>query len=327
MRRREFITLLGGVAAWPVMARAQQPAVPVIGILSGATFEVMNDLLAWVYPGLADQGYVENRNFTVQLRWADDNYDRLPALAADLVRRRVDLIVALGTTPGALAAKAATQTIPVVFVVGTDPVDSGLVPSLARPDENLTGVTILVVELLAKNLSLMHELMPSAVSIAVLINPGNRTQAETELRDVQAAARILGVRLVILNASMPSEIDAAFATLMREGAGGLVVSGESFFYAHREQLIALAARYAVPAIYPSPSFFEAGGLMAYGASQADLYRQAGVYVGRVLKGHKPADLPVQRATKLNLSLNLKAARALGITVPTSILLRADEVIE
>jgi putative tryptophan/tyrosine transport system substrate-binding protein len=326
--RRDFITLLGGIAAArPLPAQAQQAAVPVIGILSGATFEIMNDLLAWVYPGLADQGYVESRNFTVQLRWADDVYDRLPALAADLVRRRVDLIFALGTTPGALAAKAATQTIPIVFLVGTDPVDSGLVPNLARPDGNLTGVTILVVELLAKNLSLMHELMPSAGSIAVLINPGNRTQAETELRDVQAAARILGVRLVILNASMPSEIEAAFATLMREGAGGLVVSGESFFYAQREQLIALAGRYAVPAIYPSPSFFEAGGLMAYGASQADLYRQAGVYVGRVLKGEKPADLPVQRATKLNLALNLKAAKALGITVPTSILLRADEVIE
>jgi putative ABC transport system substrate-binding protein len=322
IRRREFLTLVCGAAvAWPLVARAQQSdRMRRIGILSGATFEVMNGLLAWVYPGLADQGYVENRNFTVQLRWADDNYDRLPALAADLASRRVDLIVALGTTPGAIAAKAATQTIPIVFLVGTDPVDSGLVPNLARPDGNLTGVTILVVELLAKNLSLMHEL-------TVLINPGNRTQAETELRDVQAAARILGVRLVILNASMPSEIDAAFATLMREGAGGLVVSGESFFYAQREQLTALAARYAVPAIYPSPSFFEAGGLMAYGASQADLYRQAGVYVGRVLKGDKPADLPVQRATKLNLALNLKVAKALGITVPTSILLRADEVIE
>jgi putative ABC transport system substrate-binding protein len=326
VRRRDFITLVGSAAAaWPLAARAQQSAV--IGILSGASFDVMNGLLAWVYPGLADQGYVENRNFTVQLRWADDNYDRLPALAADLVRRRVDLLFALGTTPGALAAKAATQTIPIVFLVGTDPVDSGLVPSLARPGGNVTGVTILVVELLAKNLSLMHELMPSAGSIAVLINPGNRTQAETELRDVQAAARILGVRLVVLNASMPSEIDAAFATLMSERAGGLVVSGESFFYAQREQLITLAARYAVPAIYPSPSFFEAGGLMANGASQADLYRQAGVYAGRVLKGEKPADLPVQRATKNNLALNLKAAKALGIMVPTSILLRADEVIE
>jgi putative ABC transport system substrate-binding protein len=327
MKRRDFITLVGGAAMLPVAARAQQAGMPVMGILSGATFEVMNDLLAWVYPGLADQGYVENRNFTAQLRWADDKYERLPALAADLVRRRVDLIVALGTTPGTLAAKAATQTIPIVFVVGTDPVDSGLVPSLARPDGNLTGVTILVVDLLAKNLSLMHELMPNAVSIAVLINPGNRTQVETELRDVQAAARILDVRLVVLNASMPSEIDAAFATLMREGAGGLVVSGETFFYAQREQLIALAARHAVPAIYPSPSFREAGGLMAYGASQADLYRQAGVYIGRILNGAKPADLPVLQPTKLEFVINLKTAKALGVTVPVNLLAIADEVIE
>ena len=328
MRRRQFITLLGGAAAaWPLAARAQQPGVPVVGILSGATFEVMNDLLAWVYPGLADQGYVENRNYTVQLRWADDDYDRLTALAADLVRRRVDLIFALGTAPGALAAKAATQTIPIVFLVGTDPIASGLVPSLTRPGGNVTGITILVVDLLAKNLSLMHELKPSAPSIAVLINPGNRTQAETELRDMRAAAQILGVRLVILNASLPHEIDAAFATLMREGAGGLVISGETFFYAQREKLIALAARHGVPTIYPSPGFFEAGGLMANGASQADGYRQAGVYAGRVLKGEKPAGLPVQRATKVDLALNLKAAKALGIMVPTSILLRADEVIE
>jgi putative tryptophan/tyrosine transport system substrate-binding protein len=276
---------------------------------------------------LADQGYIEDRNFTVQLRWADDDYGRLPALAADLVRRRVDLIVALGTTPGALAAKAATQTIPIVFLVGTDPVDSGLVPSLARPGGNLTGVTILAVELVAKNLSLMHELVPSAGSIAVLINPGNRTQAETELRDVQAAARLLGVRLLILNASTPSEVDEAFATLLREGAGGLVVGGETFFYAQREQLIALAARSAVPTIYSVPSFFEAGGLMADGVSQADLYRQAGVYAGRILKGQEPADLPVQRATKVNLAVNLKAAKSLGLTVPQSILARADEVIE
>jgi len=325
MRRREFIAGLAG-AAWPFATHAQA-ALPVIGILTGATFEAMKTFLAWVYQGLADQGYVENRTFTAQLRWADDKYDRLPVLAADLARLRVNLIVALGTTPGALAAKAATQTIPIVFIVGTDPVEVGLIPSLARPGGNLTGVSLLVVELLAKNLSLMHELVPSAASIAVLVNPANRTQAESELREAEAAARTLGVRLLILNASTPSEIETAFATLAREGAGGLVVTGEAFFYFQRNQIATLETRYKVPAIWPSRESLDAAGLMSYGTKIADLYRQAGVYAGRVLKGEKPADLPVQRATKIDLALNLKTAKALGITVPTSILLRAAEVIE
>ena len=223
IRRRELITLLGGAAAWPIAARAQA-ALPVIGILSGATFESMNAFLAWFYPGLESEGLAENRNFTTQFRWADDKYERLPALASDLVRRRVDLIVALGTTPGAQAAKAATQTIPIVFIVGTDPVEIGLVPSLARPGGNLTGATNLVVELLAKNLSLMHELVPSASSIGVLINPSNPSQAKVELSDAQTAARTLGVGLLPLNASTPLEIETAFETLVREGAGAFCFS-------------------------------------------------------------------------------------------------------
>ena len=325
LRRREFITVLGGAAAWSLAGRAQA-ALPVIGILSGTTFESMNAFLAWFYPGLESEGFIENRNFTTQFRWADDNYDRLPALASDLVRRRVDLIVALGTTPGALAAKAATQTIPIVFVVGTDPVEVGLVPSLARPGGNLTGVTLLVVELLAKNVSLMHELLPSASSIAVLINPSNPSQSEAELRGAQTAARTLGVHLLALNARTPSEIETAFETLVREGAGGLVVTGEAFFFLQRAQVAALAARYKVPAItigHPD----DAGGLMSYGTNSADTYRVAGVYAGRILKGAKPADLPVQAPTKYELVINLKTAKALGVTVPLTLRALATEVIE
>ena len=326
IRRRELITLLGGAAAWPIAARAQA-ALPVIGILSGATFESMNAFLAWFYPGLESEGLAENRNFTTQFRWADDKYERLPALASDLVRRRVDLIVALGTTPGAQAAKAATQTIPIVFIVGTDPVEIGLVPSLARPGGNLTGATNLVVELLAKKLSLMHELVPSASSIGVLINPSNPSQAKVELSDAQTAARTLGVGLLPLNASTPLEIEAAFETLVREGAGGLVITGESLFLFQRAQIAALAARYKVPAIAGLHDYMNVGGLMSYGTNPADTFRAAGVYAGRILKGAKPADLPVQQATKIDLAINLKVAKALGITVPTSIRLLATTVIE
>lgn len=326
IRRREFIAIIGGAAAWPLVGRSQ-PVLPVIGILSGTTFESMNTFLAWFYQGLESEGFIENRNFTTQFRWADDKYDRLPALASDLVRRRVDLIVALGTTPGAQAAKAATQTIPIVFVVGTDPVEVGLVPSLARPGGNLTGVSLLVVELLAKNLSLMHELVPSASSIAVLMNPSNPSQSEAELRDAQGAASMLGVRLLALNARTPSEIEVGFETLVREGAGGLVVTGEAFFFFQRAQIAALAARYKVPAIAAGQDFMEAGILMGYGANQADIFSAAGVYAGRILKGAKPAGLPVQRATKIDLVINLKVAKALGITVPTSILVLATTVIE
>jgi putative tryptophan/tyrosine transport system substrate-binding protein len=327
MRRREFIAGLGAAAAWPVAARAQQPTSPVIGVLSGATFESMNALLAWMYQGLAGQGYTESQNFTVQFRWADDNYDRLPALAADLVRRRVNLIVALASTPAALAAKAATQTIPIVFLVGTDPVEVGLVPSLARPGANVTGITVLVVELTAKCLSLIHELVPAATPIGVLINPANRTQAEIELREVKAAAQTLGVRLLIVYASTPVEIEMAFATLAREQARALVVTGETLFLNQRNQLAALAARYRLPAIYANRITVEAGGLMGYGNNLPDSYRVLGAYAGRILKGETPADLPVQQPTKIGLSINIKAARALGLTIPETLLATADEVIQ
>ena len=261
------------------------------------------------------------------MRWADDKYDRLPVLVADLVRLRVDLIIALGTTPGALAAKSATQTIPIVFLVGTDPVEVGLVSSLARPGGNITGITVIVVELMAKCLSLVHELVPTANPVAVLLNPANRTQSEIELRDVQAAARMLGVRLLILNASTPDEIERAFATLTSARAGGLVVSGELLFLNQRDQLFALAARHGVPAIYTGGGAVAAGALMSYGTNFSEDYRQLGTYAGRILKGTKPADLPVRRPTKVGLGINLKIAKALGIEVPTSILLFADEVIE
>jgi putative ABC transport system substrate-binding protein len=326
VKRREFITLLSSAAVWPLVGRAQA-ALPVIGILSGATFESMNALLAWFYPGLESEGFIENRNFTTQFRWADDNYDRLPALASDLVHRRVDLIVALGTTPGAQAAKAATRTIPIVFIVGTDPVEVGLVPSLARPGGNLTGVTIRVVELLAKNLSLMHELVPSASSIAVLINPANPKQAEAELRDAQTAARALGVGLLALNARTPGEIETAFETLVRQGAGGLVITGETFFLFQRAQIAELAARHKVPAISGHLDYINAGGLMSYGTNMADIFRRAGVFAGRILKGEKSAALPVEQVTKVELVINLKTVKALGITVPLPLLGRADEIIE
>jgi putative tryptophan/tyrosine transport system substrate-binding protein len=328
MRRREFVAGLGGAAVWPRVTRAQQVASPVIGVLSGGTFESLNTLLAWVHQGLAGEGYTENQNFSVQLRWADDNYDRLPGLATDLVRRRVNLIVVLASTPGALAAKAATHTIPIVFLVGTDPVQVGLVSSLARPGGNVTGVSVLVVELTAKCLSLIHELVPTAAPIAVLINPANRTQAEMELREVNAAAQTLGVSLVIVYASTPVEIEMAFATLGRQQARALVVTGETLFLTQRDQLAALAASYRVPAIYANMITAEAGGLMGYGInSLPEVYRVVGAYAGRILKGETPTDLPVQRATKIDLSINLIAAKALGIEVPETLLAIANKVIE
>jgi putative ABC transport system substrate-binding protein len=329
MRRRKFLIGLGAAmalpSARPISLRAQQ-ALPVIGILSGATFEGMGTWLTWFYQGLANQDYVENRDFTVQLRWADDNYDRMPGFAADLVRRKVNLIVTFDT-PGSLAAKEATATIPIVFSVGTDPVEVGLVPSLARPGGNLTGVTNINVELLPKCLSLIHELLPAAAPIAVLLNPGNRRQFEKELPDVQAAARTLGVQLLVLNASKTSEIETAFATLASARAGALMVSGEALFFYYRDRLVALAARDAVPAIYAYREYTEAGGLISYGTKVANSYRQAGAYAGRVLKGEKPADLPVQRPARFETLLNLKTAKALGIEVPTTFLGRTDEVIE
>jgi putative tryptophan/tyrosine transport system substrate-binding protein len=330
MKRREFITALGGAAAtvaWPLVGHAEQSAMPAIGYLSGATNELMRDYVVAFHRGLADVGYIEGQNVSVDYQWAEGNNDRLPALAAELVRRRVDVIAVGGSTPGALAAKAATQTIPVVFLVGTDPVKVGLVTSMNQPGGNITGITILNVQLIAKCLELMHSLIPPATTIAVLLNPANKMQTETEKETVQGAARGLGARVLMLNASNPGEIDAAFATIVGERAGALVVSGEYFFLTQRDRLVALAARHAVPTIYAYREFSDAGGLMSYGTDNFDAHRLVGANTGRILKGEKPADLPVQQITKVELIINLKTARALGISFPLAELGRADQVIE
>jgi putative ABC transport system substrate-binding protein len=326
MRRREFITLLGGAIAWPNAARAQQPAMPVIGFLSAGTSELARDYVAAFHRSLADGGFVEGRTVGIEYRWIEGQNDRLPALAADLVRRQVAVIVA-ASTPAALAAKAATQTIPIVFNIGTDPVGIGLVANLAHPGGNITGVTNLNVELFKKCFELMHSLMPPASMIAVLVNPANVAQTANERATVQEAARALGARVVILNASSPSEIESVFEVLIGQRVGALVVSGEIFFLNQRDQLVELAARHAVPTIYAYREFPVAGGLMSYGADFAEPYRLVGVYAGRILKGEKPANLPVQQATKVELVINLKTAKALGLNIPNTLIGRADEVIE
>jgi putative ABC transport system substrate-binding protein len=325
--RREFITLLGGaVAAWPLTARAQQPAMPVIGYLSSDSREGRPELFAAFLRGLAEIGYVEGHNVAIDSRWADGRYDRQPALAADLVRHQVGVISAVGTQ-SALVAKAATQTIPIVFTVGADPVQIGLVASLNRPGGNLTGVSVLSAEIAAKRLELLRELLPAAALVALLVNPANPVLAEAQTKELQVAARVLGVRLLILNAGSPSEIDAAFATLVLERAGALLVSDDPVLNAQRVQLAVLAARHAVPTIYQFRESTVAGGLMSYGGSLTDAYRLVGAYTGRILKGEKVADLPVQQATKVELIINLRTAKALGLTVPLTLLNRADEVIE
>jgi putative ABC transport system substrate-binding protein len=288
----------------------------------------MREWIAAFWQGLFETGYVEGRNVTAEYRWAEGDNGRLPTLAADLVRRPVAVIAALGSTPAALAVKAATQTIPTVFTVGTDPVQVGLVASLAQPGGNLTGITVMTVELLAKGLSVMRELLPTASTIAVLINPDNVAQSEIETRDTHAAALALGLRVVILHASRPADIERAFATVSRERADALVVSGENFFITEGSLIVALAARYAMPTMYPYARFAAMGGLVSYGAEdQTDTFRTAGTYVGRILKGKKPADLPVQQSSRIGLAINLKTAKTLGINVPTPILLRADDIIE
>jgi putative ABC transport system substrate-binding protein len=330
MRRREFIAGLGGAAssaAWPLVARAQQAAMPVIGSLSSQSLETSRERVKAFHRGLAETGYVEGRDVAVEYRWAEGQNDRLPALAADLVRHGMAVIVAMGTTPGALALKAATQTIPIVFLIGPDPVEAGLVASLNRPGGNLTGVTVSNVEVIAKRLELLHELVPSAKSIAFLVNPTNSAATTAETGELQAAARVLGLDLLPLNASTPGEIEVAFANLAVRRAGAILVSGESFFASQVDQVIALAARHAVPAIYGNRAFTAAGGLMSYGTNSRDSDRQVGVYTGRILKGEKPADLPVQQATRVELAINMKTAKALGLTFPITLLGRADEVIE
>jgi putative ABC transport system substrate-binding protein len=328
MRRREFITLLGGAAAaWPLAARAQQPAMPVIGFLNASSPETNADRLRAFRQGLKETGHVEGRNVAIEYRWAEGRYDRIPALIEDLVRRQVSVIAAPGSTPAALAAKAATTTIPVVFVTATDPVAAGLVASLNRPGGNLTGVTVLTLELGPKQLELLREVVPTATVIALLVNPASPVLAETQTRDLQATARALGLQLHVLHARAASDFDTVFETLGQLRAGGLVIGGETLFTAQSEQLAALASRHAMPAIYQFREFAAAGGLMSYGANVNDAHRLAGVYTGRILGGQKPADLPVQQVTKLELIINLKTAGRLGLEVPPTLLARADEVIE
>jgi putative tryptophan/tyrosine transport system substrate-binding protein len=327
MRRREFITLLGGAAVgWAHAARAQQPAkLPTIGFLGSRGSGDDPHLLTAFRRGLKEADYVEGQNVAIEYRFAENQYERLPALAADLVRRQVALIAANG--PAAQAAKAATATIPIVFTAGFDPVEVGLVASLNRPGGNITGVSILDVELGPKRLELLHEVVPTATIIAVLVNPTDPTRAETTLRDLQAAAHTLGLQLHALYASTDHDFDTAFASLVQLQAGGLVIGGEPFFNSRSEQLGALTFRHAVPTIYQFRAFAAAGGLASYGANLTDAYRQAGLYGGRILKGERPGDLPVVQSTKVELIINLKTAKMLGLTVPLSLLGRADEVIE
>jgi ABC-type uncharacterized transport system substrate-binding protein len=324
VRRREFITMFGGAAAWPVAARAQQAPMPVIGFLNSRAFGENATLLVPFHRGLKEAGYVEGQNLTVEYRWAEEKYDRLSALAADLVGRRVAVIVANG--PAVRPAKAATSTVPIVFVVGFDPVAFGLVASLNRPGGNLTGVSVLDVEIGAKRLELLHELVPTATVMALLVNP-TTPAAETIARDAQVAARALGLQLHVLRASSDRDFDTVFATVAQLRVGALVIGADPFFTNQSRQLAELAARHAVPTIYEFREFAAAGGLISYGTSIGDAYRLAGVYTGRILKGEKPADLPVERATKFELVINMKTAKALGLDVPATVLARADEVIE
>jgi putative ABC transport system substrate-binding protein len=326
VRRRDLLALLGGAAvAWPVGVRAQQQ-MPVIGYLSAGSPESDDFRLTAFRQGLTETGYVEGQNVAIEYRWAPGQYDRLPALAADLVRRQVTVIAAVGIPP-TFAAKAATSTIPIAFLAGVDPVEFGLIASLNRPGGNITGVAILTAELAGKRLQLLHELAPTAAVISLLVNPTDPAATESEARNLQDAARSLGLQLHILPASTSSEIDSAFETLVELRAGALVVSTDPFFTNQRAQIVALAARHAVPAIYVWREFATAGGLMSYGTDLADTYRQAGNYTGKILKGAKPSDLPVQQVVKVELVINLTTARTLGLTIPQVLLGRADEVIE
>ena len=326
IRRREFITALGGAAAaWPIAASAQQPAMPVIGLLGSVTARQWAPFTAVFLQGLSESGIVEGRNATVEYRWAEGQYDRLPALAAELVQREVAVIAAL-TTPAAVAAKAATTQIPIVFTTIGDPVQIGLVASLRRPGGNITGVTYLNVEVGPKLLELLHEAVPTATTMAALVNPTN-PNADTLSRSLQVAARTLGLQLHVLKASTEPDIETAFVTLAELRVSGLVIPSDVFIITHEERLAAWALRHGMPAVFQTRSVATTGGLMSYSGSALDVYRQAGVYTGRILKCEKPADLPVQQATKLELVVNLKAAKALGLAVPLPLLARADEVIE
>jgi putative ABC transport system substrate-binding protein len=326
-KRREFITLLGGATvAWPLAVRAQQTGMPVIGFLGSDSPGLYADRLRALRRGLKETGYIEGQNLTIEYRWAEGRNDRLPALATDLIRRPV-AVIAASTTPSALALKAATTTIPIVFFVAGDPIALGLVASLNHPGGNLTGTTTLTLEVGQKWLQLLHEMVPTATTFALLVNPTSPNLAEAQSLDLQKAARALGLQVHLLQASTDQDFDTVFATLAKLRAGGLVISSDSFFFTRSEQLAALAAQHAVPAIFGFREFAAAGGLMSYGASVTDQHRTLGVYIGRILKGEKPSDLPVQQATKVELIINLKTARALGLEIPPTLLARADEVIE
>jgi putative tryptophan/tyrosine transport system substrate-binding protein len=327
LKRRGFITLLGGAVAWPLAARAQQLALPTVGVVGGVGADTSTRYVTAFRKGLNENGIIEGQNLTVEYYWLKGQYDRLPSLMADLVRRRVAVIAALGSNPAALAAKAATTMIPIVFGVGEDPVRLGLVASLARPGGNATGINLFNQEVAAKRLGLLRELVPKAVRIAVLVNPANVSSAETTLRDIPEAARGLGLQIQVHNASTSREIEEAFAILMRERADALFVAPDSFFIGSRVQFATLTARDRIPASYGDRDIVEAGGLMSYGTDFSEMSRQVGVYTSRILKGERPADLPVVQLNKFELVINLQTARALGIEVPPMLLARADNVID
>ena len=327
MKRRQFITLLGGAAAWPLVARAQQPAMPVVGFLSFQSPGAAAPHLSAYRRGLNEEGYIEGQNVGIEFRWAEGRFDRLPELAGDLVRRRVSVIAAPGSALAALAAKAATTTIPILFGIAEDPVKRGLVASLARPGGNVTGISFFNAELVAKQLGLLRELLPGAVRVVVLVNPADAARAESISQNVEAAARALGLQIAVFNASTAGEIDAVFASLARERADALLIAADPFFYSRRVQLATLAARHMIPSASGGRDGTEAGLLVSYGTSVADMYRRVGDYTGRILKGAKPADLPVEQPTKFELVINLQTAKMLGIDVPPTLLARADEVIE
>ena len=326
MRRREFISLLGGATAWPLAARAQQSARPVIGFLSSRSPAESASDVAGFRQGLAQTGYVENQNLAIEYRWAENRYERLPALAADLAGRQVAVIAALGGPVTALAVKAATKTVPFVFITGVDPVKLGLVASFARPGGNATGLNIFITAIEAKRLGLLRELVPTAARIAVIVNP-NSPEVDSQLNDVQTGADAVGWELQILRVGSEAEFDSAFATLARSAVEALLVAADPFFNSQRERIVALAARHKIPAIYEARGYAVAGGLMSYGPNLPDAYRQVGLYTGQILKGAKPANLPVIQPTALELVINLKTAKAVGIEVPPTLLARADEVIE